>query len=74
LLSDLNREVVREYGVMYTPEQRHREGYYGISKRAVFVLDQSGTVRYAWITDDALVTPNVEDVLASVARLSDTGE
>ncbi len=74
MLSDLNREVVREYGVMYTPEQRHREGYYGISKRAVFVLDQSGTVRYAWITDDALVTPNVEDVLAAVARLSDTGE
>jgi peroxiredoxin len=74
LLSDLNREVVREYGVMYTPEQRHREGYYGISKRAVFVLDQSGTVRYAWITDDALVTPNVEYVLAAVARLSDGGE
>jgi peroxiredoxin len=71
LLSDLNREVVRDYGVMYTPEQRHREGYYGISKRAVFVLDQSGTVRYAWITDDALVTPNVEDVLAAVARVSD---
>jgi peroxiredoxin len=69
LLSDLNREVVREYGVMYTPEQRHREGYYGISKRAVFVLDQSGTVSYAWITDDALVTPNVDDVLNAVAAI-----
>jgi peroxiredoxin len=69
LLSDLNREVVREYGVMYTPQQRHREGYYGISKRAVFVLDQSGTVRYAWITDDALVTPDVDDVLNAVAAI-----
>ena len=70
LLSDLNREVVREYGVMYTPEQRHREGYFGISKRAVFVLDQSGTVRYAWITDDALVTPDVENVLNAVAAIA----
>jgi len=69
LLSDLNREVVRQFGVMYTPEQRHREGYYGISKRAVFVLDQAGTVHYAWITDDALVTPNVDEVLAAVASI-----
>jgi peroxiredoxin len=70
LLSDLNREVVREYGVMYTPDLRHREGYYGISKRAVFVLDQSGTVRYAWITDDALVTPNVDDIVAAVEHVA----
>jgi peroxiredoxin len=70
LLSDLNREVVREYGVMYTPDLRHREGYYGISKRAVFVLDQSGTVRYAWITDDALVTPNVDDIVAAVEQVA----
>ncbi len=70
LLSDLNREVVRQFGVMYTPEQRHREGYYGISKRAVFVLDQAGIVNYAWITDDALVTPNVDEVLAAVASIA----
>ncbi len=70
LLSDLNREVVRQFGVMYTPEQRHREGYYGISKRAVFVLDQAGIVHYAWITDDALVTPNVDEVLAAVASIA----
>jgi len=70
LLSDLNREVVRQFGVMYTPEQRHREGYYGISKRAVFVLDQAAIVHYAWITDDALVTPNVDEVLAAVASIA----
>jgi peroxiredoxin len=70
LLSDLNREAVRQYGVMYTPETPHREGYYGISKRAVFVLDRSGTVRYAWITDDSLQTPNVEEVLTAVAQIT----
>jgi peroxiredoxin len=70
LLSDLNREVVREYGVMYTREKPHREGFFGISKRAVFVLDRDGVVRYAWITDDALVEPNVDEVLKAVQDLS----
>jgi peroxiredoxin len=61
---------VREYGVMYTREQPHREGFFGISKRAVFVVDSGGVVRYAWITDDALVEPDVDQVLAAVAAFS----
>jgi glutaredoxin-dependent peroxiredoxin len=66
LLSDLNREVVREYGVMYTRDLRHREGFYGISKRAVFVVDRHGVIQYAWITDDSLMEPDVGEVLAAV--------
>jgi peroxiredoxin len=70
LLSDLNREVVREYGVMYTRDVRHREGFYGISKRAVFVVDRGGIVRYAWVTDDSLEEPDVDEVLAAVADIA----
>jgi peroxiredoxin len=70
LLSDLNREVVREYGVMYTRQQRHREGYYGISKRAVFVVDSAGVIRYAWVTDDSLQEPDMNQVLAAAAALA----
>jgi glutaredoxin-dependent peroxiredoxin len=70
LLSDLNREVVQAYGVMYTPDNRHREGFYGLAKRSVFVLDKQGIVRYAWIRDDALVQPDVEEVLAAVASIA----
>ena len=66
MLSDLNREVVQAYGIMYTPDNRHREGFYGLAKRSVFVLDQNGIVRYAWVSDDALVQPDVEEVLAAV--------
>ena len=65
-MSDLNREVVRDYGVMYTPENRHREGFYGLAKRSVFVLDPQGVVQYAWVSDDALVLPDVEEVLGAV--------
>jgi peroxiredoxin len=70
LLSDLNREIVRAYGIMYTREKPHREGFWGISRRAVFVVDRDGVVRYAWITDDALVAPDVDEVLQAVAALS----
>ncbi len=69
LLSDLNREVVREYGVMYTRAQPHREGFWGISKRAVYVIDPPGVVRYAWVTDDSLQEPDVEEVLAAVEAI-----
>lgn len=65
LLSDLNREAVQAYDVMYTPDNRHREGFYGLAKRSVFVLDKDGIVRYAWIRDDALLQPDVEEVLAA---------
>jgi glutaredoxin-dependent peroxiredoxin len=68
-LSDLNREVVAQYGVMYTRDNPHREGFYGISKRAVFVLDRQGVVRYAWSSDDALVLPDIEAVVAAVQAL-----
>ena len=68
MLSDLNREVVQAYDVMYTPENRHREGFYGLAKRAVFVLDKQGIVRYAWVRDDALLQPDVEEVLKATRR------
>ena len=69
LLSDLNREVVQAYGIMYTPDNRHREGFYGLAKRSVFVLDHQGIVRYAWVSDDALVQPDVEEVLAAARAI-----
>ena len=55
---------------MYTPALPHREGFYGISKRAVFVVDRDGVVRYAWITDDALVEPDVDEVVGALAAIS----
>jgi peroxiredoxin len=35
----------------------------------VFVLDRQGVVRYAWVSDDALVMPDVEEVLRAVQAL-----
>lgn len=62
LLSDFNREVSSLYGVLY----EEFFGLKGVAKRAVFVIDRSGTVVYDWITEDADVEPDYEDVEAAV--------
>lgn len=46
LLSDFNKEVIRAYGV-YLDDL---VGLKGVSKRAVFLIDTHGVVRYAEVT------------------------
>ncbi len=65
LLSDFNRQVVEQFGIAYTPDQSY-SGFWGMSRRSVFVLDRGGTIRYRWISDDPLVAPDVEEVLRAV--------
>jgi peroxiredoxin len=65
LLSDFNREVVQQFGIAYTPDEPY-SGFHGMSRRSVFVLDKEGIVRYAWVTDDPLIAPDVEAVLNSL--------
>ena len=69
LVSDFNRQVVRQFGIDYLEDEPFG-GWYGMSRRSVFVVDPEGIVRYAWITDDALVTPNIDDVLTAVASIA----
>ena len=65
LLSDFNREVVQQFGIAYTQDEPY-SGFWGMSRRSVFVVDREGIVRYAWVTDDPLVAPDVEAVLHSL--------
>jgi hypothetical protein len=37
------------------------------------VIDGGGTIRYRWVTDDALETPVIEDALAVMASLEEPG-
>ena len=67
LLSDWERTVCAAYGVRYDVWKGHA----GVAKRSVFVLDRDGTVRYRWVTDDALVLPDLDAVVAAVRELSD---
>jgi peroxiredoxin len=65
LLSDFNKEVIHAYGV-FNPDMI---GLKGIAKRAVFVLDKDGVVRYREVLDDARNEPNYDAVHKSLAAL-----
>src|SRR5438477_5042483 len=56
LLSDFNKQVIREYGV-YNDDMI---GLKGIAKRAVFVLDKAGVVKHCEVLDDARNEPDYE--------------
>jgi len=66
LLSDFNKQVIRDYGVF----NEDMIGLKGIAKRAVFVLDAHGVVRYREVLEDARNEPDYQkvfDTLASIA-------
>ena len=65
LLSDFNKEVIRQYGVF----NEDMIGLKGIAKRSVFVLDKDGVVRHREVLDDARNEPDYKKVLDSVASL-----
>jgi peroxiredoxin len=65
LLSDYNKDVIRKYGVV-NPDMI---GLKDIAKRAVFVIDRSGTVRHREVLDDARNEPNYDKVKQTLASL-----
>jgi peroxiredoxin len=69
-MSDFNRTVIGQFGIAYTPEEPYG-GLWGMSRRSVFVLDRRGTVRYAWVTEDPLVEPDLEEVINAVAAVAE---
>jgi peroxiredoxin len=68
LLSDFNREAARAYGALYEDLM----GMKGVAKRAVFVIDGDGTVRYRWVSEDAGKLPNFDEILAAVKEAAST--
>jgi glutaredoxin-dependent peroxiredoxin len=63
LLSDFNKQVIKDYGVF----NADMVGLKGIAKRAVFVLDKDGVVRYREVLDDARNEPDYAKVYAAVS-------
>jgi glutaredoxin-dependent peroxiredoxin len=65
LLSDFNKQVIRDYGVF----NEDMIGLKGIAKRAVFVLDKDGVVRYREVLEDARNEPDYKKVFDTLAAL-----
>jgi len=65
LLSDFNKQVIREYGVF----NEDMIGLKGIAKRAVFVIDKDGVVRYREVLEDARNEPDYDKVFGALKNL-----
>ncbi len=62
LVSDHDKEIIDEYGVRTDFADL---GYYGVAERAVFVVDEDGTVTYKWVGDNPGVQPDYDEVEAA---------
>lgn len=71
LLSDYEHKVARAYEVAYDsflPQLNLGMG--GVPKRAVFIIDREGVIRYSECDDDARALPNFDKVKARLADLN----
>jgi peroxiredoxin len=66
LLSDFNREAVKSYEAQYDALL----GFQGVAKRAAFVIDKQGTVRYAEVLEDARNLPNFDNIRQTLQSLN----
>ncbi len=68
LLSDHGKHVINEYGIVH-------KNFIGlpkldVAKRSVFVLDKSGKVAYAWVSEDPGKEPDYAAIKNELAKLN----
>jgi peroxiredoxin len=67
LLDDFSRDTVKKYGVMDTNPD---SAYFRYAKRAYFIIDKQGVIRYLHIMDDIRHLLDNEEILAEVAKVA----
>lgn len=67
LLSDYTRETIKKFNI-YHNDFAGLKGYTA-AKRSIFILDEKGTVRYKWISEDPTNEPNYEEIKATLSKL-----
>ncbi len=68
LLSDITRDVIKQYDVVFN-DLAGVKGF-TVAKRAVFVIDRQGIIRYKWVAPEPKVEPNYAEVTAAVKKLA----
>lgn len=66
LLSDFNKDTSKAFGSYY---EDFVFGMKGVSRRAAFVIDKEGVIRYAEVLESAGNLPNFEAVKSTLASL-----
>ena len=60
LVSDTGRGAIEDYDVLIDVESI---GLHGVANRAVFVLDEEGTVTYAWVANEPPEEPDYDELI-----------
>lgn len=66
VLSDYKREVIKAYGVEMS-DFAGLKGY-TTAKRAIFIIDQNGVIRYVWIAENPDTKPNYPEIEAELEK------
>jgi peroxiredoxin len=67
LLSDFNKEAIRAYDVII---EEYPNGYKGVAKRATFVIDREGIVRYVEVLPSVSDFPDMEALKKVIEKIS----
>jgi peroxiredoxin len=65
MLSDFNKEASRAYGVL----NNNLLGFQGVANRSVFLIDRNGKIVDRWVSEDARVQPNYDEIKSKVKQL-----
>ena len=68
IISDAEKELIGAYDVAM---DFGHIGVEDVAKRAVFVIDDAGTVTYTWVSDDPGVEPDYDDIEAAAAAAAE---
>lgn len=69
LLSDFNRKTIVDYGTRYD-DGKFVHGMNNVSRRAAFVVDKDGVIKYAEVLDDAGQLPNFDKINETLKSLN----
>lgn len=64
ILSDYNREVIEKYDVVMPNLGKLKD--YKAAKRAIFIIDNQGKIKYKWISDNPLIEPNYNEIRQNI--------
>ncbi|WP_253737947.1 redoxin domain-containing protein [Halohasta salina] len=70
LISDNDGSIIDAYDIV-DDESFAGKGMTGVATRSVFVVDDAGTIRDAWIADNPGQEPDYEAVVSAVESLAD---
>jgi peroxiredoxin len=66
LLSDFSRDTVKRYGVMY---EDPNSAFFRMAKRAYFVIDKQGIIRYKQVLEDARQMLDSAEIVETVKNI-----